>query len=68
MRDNHFGGFDGEEQFFASGVASGTECYLQYEGAPAVGFEVWYHHFKGGVTLADSGWVYPHPADRVLVY
>ena len=38
------------------------------DGAPAAGLNAWYHPFKGGVTLADSGWVYPHPADSVLVY
>ena len=24
--------------------------------------------FEGGVTLDDSGWVYPHVADSVLIY
>ena len=61
-------GCDGEEQLFASGVAWGAECYFQHDGAPGAGFNAWYHSFKGGVALFNSGWVYPLSADSILVY
>ena len=48
-------GCDGEEKFFASGVAWGAECYFEHDGAPGAGYNAWYHPFKGGVASANSG-------------
>ena len=33
-----------------------------------MGIWAWHYSFKGGVATANFGWVYPHPADCVLIY
>ena len=33
-----------------------------------MGLDAWNYSIEGGVILIYSGWVYPHPADGVLIY